>query len=216
MAEEVETKNVADFMPDEANANLGTPRGMAMLEESLRKYGAGRSVVLDKEGRIIAGNKTFEKAGELGINEVLVIKTDGTKLVAVQRMDLDLAKDPRARELAFADNRVGEVDLQWDVEQLVEDAARDDIDLSAFFFDWEIEQLTIPDDEEQPDGEYGGLLPPNAESAMAKRTIFVHFETEDEVPAFAELLGQEITDKTKYVWYPAKKKENLKDYEATG
>ena len=39
-------------------------------------------------------------------------------LIAVQRDDLDLATDPRARALAIADNRVGELDLEWDVEML--------------------------------------------------------------------------------------------------
>ena len=45
-----------------------------------------------------------------------VVKTDGTFLIAVQRDDLDLATDPRAKALAIADNRIGELDLEWDVE----------------------------------------------------------------------------------------------------
>jgi DNA modification methylase len=39
-------------------------------------------------------------------------------LIAVQRDDLDLLTDPRARALAIADNRVGELDLEWDARQL--------------------------------------------------------------------------------------------------
>ena len=32
----------------------------------------------------------------------------------VQRVDLDVRTDPRAQELALADNRVAELDLDWD------------------------------------------------------------------------------------------------------
>ena len=38
--------------------------------------------------------------------------------MAVQRRDLDLITDPRARDLALADNRIGELDLEWDVDLL--------------------------------------------------------------------------------------------------
>jgi len=39
------------------NANRGTERGTSALESSLELYGAGRSILLDKNGIIIAGNK---------------------------------------------------------------------------------------------------------------------------------------------------------------
>lgn len=49
------------------------------------------------------------------------MRTDGRVLVVVQRTDLDLKKDAPARALAIADNRVAELDLNWDstvLEQL--------------------------------------------------------------------------------------------------
>jgi hypothetical protein len=70
-----------------------------MIENSLRNVGAGRSIVLDKHGKIIAGNKTVENAGAIGLEDVIVVQTDGTKLVAVQRMDLDLAKGERGKRI---------------------------------------------------------------------------------------------------------------------
>src|SRR5689334_3265124 len=97
-------KKLADLTPDDKNANRGTERGAALLENSLREYGAGRSILVDSKGKIIAGNKTVEQAGQIGLEDVIVVQTDGTKLVAVQRTDLDLDKDPRAKALAIADN----------------------------------------------------------------------------------------------------------------
>jgi hypothetical protein len=57
------------------------------------------------------------------------IQTDGTRIIAVQRMDLDMAKDPKARELALADNRAGELNLEWAGNVLLE--LGKDIDLSG-------------------------------------------------------------------------------------
>lgn len=93
-------KKLADLTPDAKNANRGTERGGQMVEDSLRTYGAGRSILIDKHGVIIAGNKTAEHAGSIGFEDVIIVPTDGTKLVAVQRTDLDLATDQAAKELA--------------------------------------------------------------------------------------------------------------------
>jgi DNA modification methylase len=95
--------------------------------------------VIDRHGRIIAGNKTVERAKRLNL-PLRVVKTDGTHLVAVQRDDLDLATDPRAKALAVADNRVGELDLEWDLEAL-QRLRLDGVDLTAFWMDVEFEAL---------------------------------------------------------------------------
>src|SRR5689334_3519334 len=106
-----------DLTPDPRNANRGTDRGRELLKTSLRKYGAGRSILADKNGVVLAGNKTLARAKELGF-KVRIVETDGKELVVVQRLDLDLEHDKAARELAIADNRVAELDLDWDAPVL--------------------------------------------------------------------------------------------------
>lgn len=130
---------LVDLTSDPRNANRGTDRGRDALAASLRTYGAGRAVLIDRHGVIIAGNKTVEQAKQLGL-PLRVIKTDGQHLIAVQRDDLDLTTDPRAKALALADNRVGELDLEWDVEMLKQLHA-DGLDLSAFWTDAEFATL---------------------------------------------------------------------------
>ena len=132
----VTARKVSDLIPDDRNANQGTERGNFMLTQSLEKFGAGRSILLDKHGRVIAGNKTHAKFGELGLEDVIVVQTDGKQLVAVQRTDIEL-DSPAGRELALADNRVGEVNLSWDTETLAE--LGEDIDLTPWFTADEIE-----------------------------------------------------------------------------
>ena len=118
MADDIRNAKLSELVPDPENANKGTERGAYMVRRSLEKLGAGRSVLVDKHGVLIAGNKTTEAAYEMGLEDVIVVPTDGTKLVVVQRTDLDLATDAKAKELAIADNRAGELGLAWDTEVL--------------------------------------------------------------------------------------------------
>lgn len=138
MAKQIKT--VSDLIPDAANANKGTERGRYAVEASLRETGAGRSIVVDKEGRIIAGNKTLEAWADIS-GEIEIVKTDGKKLIVVQREDLDLSDvEGLARKLAYYDNRAGQLGLEFDAEQVLADIQAG-VDLSAMFFDNEIADI---------------------------------------------------------------------------
>ena len=145
---QVQTASLKDLTADKRNANKGTKRGAEMVEDSLRTYGAGRSILLDKHGAIIAGNKTAEGAAAIGLENVVVVKTDGKQLVAVQRMDLDLSTDKAAKELAIADNRAGQVSLTWDTDVLKQ-LEGEDVALDKFWTETELEALFPTDDEEK-------------------------------------------------------------------
>ena len=116
---EVKEAKLKDLIRDDKNFNKGTERGQQLIEKSLRQFGAGRSVLIDKNNRIIAGNKTQENANAAGIDDVIIVETDGTKLVAVKRTDIDL-DSKEGREMALADNATVKVDLQWDEETMRE------------------------------------------------------------------------------------------------
>ena len=133
------TGKLSELTPDHSNANRGTERGRYALEASLRKYGAGRSILVDRLGRIIAGNKTAETAADVGIDDVIVVQTDGRQVVAVQRTDLDLDSN-EARELAYADNRVGQLDLDFDPAQILADLNAG-VNLDQFWRKDELDEL---------------------------------------------------------------------------
>lgn len=130
---------IDDLTPDARNANRGTVRGRAMIEASLRECGAGRSIVVDKEGRVIGGNKTLEVVEELGL-PVVVVPSDGKTLVVVQRTDLDLESDPKARRLAYLDNRTTDVDLEWDAETIAADLEAG-VELGDLFDKGELDEI---------------------------------------------------------------------------
>ena len=131
MAKDIQS--IDDLTLDEQNANQGTERGRYMVEQSMRETGAGRSVLTDKNGKLIAGNVATEAWEDLD-GEIVVVKTDGQKLVVVQRTDLDLAdeEDNRARKLAYYDNRSSEVGLSWNATQIAADLEAK-LDLSDMF-----------------------------------------------------------------------------------
>lgn len=113
-------KTIADLQPDPRNLNKHTQRGGGMAVRSVQECGLGRSIVVDKNGVIIGGNQITETVSELGIEEIHVVPSDGRKLVVVQRTDLDLGAvdDDRARRLAVFDNRVSEVNLDWNIDEI--------------------------------------------------------------------------------------------------
>lgn len=142
---DIEIVPLDSIQPDSNNANRGTERGTYMLRRSLEKLGAGRSILLDKNGKIIAGNKTAESASDIGIEDVILVRTKGNQLVAVMREDLDL-DDPtgQARELAYADNRVGQISLDFDFDVIQSDLAVG-VDLGDWWQGWELEGMKVPD-----------------------------------------------------------------------
>lgn len=111
-----ETK-IENLVPDNLNANKGTEYGQHLIESSLSKFGAGRSILLDKNNRIIAGNKTIENAGIIGLEDVIIVETTGEQIVAVKRIDIDL-DSAQGRELALADNATSKANIAWDHENI--------------------------------------------------------------------------------------------------
>lgn len=104
---------IADLIPDDKNYNRGNEYGNSLIEKSLKKLGAGRSILIDKNNRIIAGNKTIENAGAIGLEDVIVVETTGNQIVAVKRTDIDL-DSKMGREMALADNATAKQNIEWD------------------------------------------------------------------------------------------------------
>lgn len=137
---DVITRKLADLKPDAKNANKGTRRGRESITHSLSTFGAGRSILIDGDWNIIAGNKTHEAAAALGIEDVIIVQTTGKQLVAVQRTDLDLERDPAAQALAIADNFTAFVGLAWDEDRLREFASAG-VKLTQFWTENELAAL---------------------------------------------------------------------------
>lgn len=145
MAEQV--IDINELTQDQHNFNKGTAKGKKLMNKSLKELGAGRSILIDKNGNIIAGNKTQKAAIEAGIKKVRVIETTGDELVAVKRTDIDI-NTKKGRELALADNAASRLNLEWDDVELANAAAEYDIGIEEWLpkiQDVEVSTLDISD-----------------------------------------------------------------------
>lgn len=128
--------HIGQLLADPANRRKHNARNIGMVVDALQQVGAARSIVIDENNVIMAGNGVTEAAAEAGITKVRVIDAEGDELIAVRRSGLT---DDQKRKLAIYDNRSGEL-ASWDVEQLKKDAA-DGLDLASFFFTDELDAL---------------------------------------------------------------------------
>tara|TARA_R100001082_G_scaffold10653_1_gene5835 strand:- start:237 stop:1430 length:1194 start_codon:yes stop_codon:yes gene_type:complete len=142
--------SIQDLKSDHKNARKRTDRSSSLIKESLEKFGAARSIVIDEENRILAGNGTIEGAKAAGIKKLRVIETDGKEIIAVKRTGLT---EEDKVGLALADNRTSDLS-EWDAEMLKQLSEEQDLepwfnegDLAELIGEPEkIEGLTDPDD----------------------------------------------------------------------
>ena len=132
---------LSELIPDDKNLNKHTQYGMSLLEKSVRGHKFGRSILVDKNNRIIAGNGIVETAANIGAEDIRIIETTGDELVVVKRTDVDL-DTKEGREMALADNATSAADLEWDMDKMEEIESEWDIDVS----DWGID---LPEEEEE-------------------------------------------------------------------
>jgi hypothetical protein len=111
-SKQIENIKVTSLIADDKNFNKGSEVGAEMIRKSFQKFGSGRSILIDKNNRIIAGNKSVEFSG---IENVMIVESDGTQLIAVKRTDIDL-DSPQGREMALADNASAKANIVFDAE----------------------------------------------------------------------------------------------------
>lgn len=149
--------HIRDLTADPANRRLHNPRNIGMVVDALHQVGAARSIVIDEDGTILAGNGTIEAAAEAGITKVLTVDADGETIIAVRRIGLT---PEQKRALSIYDNQAAAL-ATWDLDQLRADADGG-LDLGAFFEATELADLLgadapVPDFAETTDAEQGRL-----------------------------------------------------------
>lgn len=126
---------IADLKFDHKNARKRTDSSARLIQESLQRYGAARSIVIDEENRILAGNGTIEGAKALGLTKLKVVEASGDEIIAVRRTGL--SEDEKVG-LAIADNRAAELS-DWDAEMLQQ--LSEEHDLEPWFEAEDLDEL---------------------------------------------------------------------------
>ena len=127
--------SINDLQNDHKNARKRTDRSSKLIKESLQKFGAARSIVIDENNRILAGNGTIAGAKAAGIKNLKVIETDGNEIIAVKRVGL--SEDEKVG-LALADNRTSDLS-EWDINML--EQLSQEHDLNPWFDNDDLKEL---------------------------------------------------------------------------
>lgn len=146
-----EERTLADLAHDPRNLRLHTPRNIGVIADALQEVGAARSIVVDEDLVVLAGNGVIEAAAEVGIEKVRIIDAAGDEIIAVRRRDL--TPEQKLRLGAF-DNRTAELS-GWDVEALARELEQNDTIFDGMFHDEEMVEL-LKSIENRPDVEAPG------------------------------------------------------------
>jgi hypothetical protein len=143
--------SIGALQSDPANARRHNPRNVSLIEEALQEVGAARSIVIDEDGVVLAGNATIEAAGNVGIEKVRIVEASGDEIIAVRRRGLTPRQKTR---LALFDNRAAEL-ADWDAEVMAGLARAEEDLLATMWTASEIEALAAAEPENDEDGGEG-------------------------------------------------------------
>lgn len=103
-----EVGQLADLKPDPRNPRRHTERNRAAVQTSLQEVGFVRSLAAAADGTLIAGNLTAEALAELGMDDVIIVRSDGTRPIVHIREDIAPGSDA-ALLAGLYDNRAAEL-----------------------------------------------------------------------------------------------------------
>lgn len=194
---------VDELNVDSANANTHPQRNLQAIIDSMREFGQ-RQVILAREdtNTVIAGNGRLMAARDLGWSHIACVFVDDDEVTALR--------------YAIADNRTAELS-EWDEEvlqQVLTTIEDEHGSLEATGFDdAAVAELVgeVAAGDVDPNEEWEGMPDFEQEDQTAYQTIKVHFECEEDVQEFARLVDQNITEKTKYIWFPEREYETFAD-----
>lgn len=182
---------------------------------SIREFGWRQPIVLDADYVVVVGDTRYKAALKIGETQCPCIFAD------------DLTPE-QIKAYRLADNKTGEL-AGWNFGLLDIEMAGLDMDLGEFGFKPKFDvrinqesatagQYHVTGDADRPRyvndaalqgevvtdplNEWRGMPEFEQKDADGIQRIVVHFKTREAVKRFAELVGQNITDRTKAIWFP--------------
>lgn len=202
---QVERVAIDAVQPFPGNARIGH---RPTLQASLDANGQYKPIVVQQStSYVLAGNNLWFAAKDAGQTEINVLWID--------------VDDERARAINLMDNRASDKASYDDrlLAELLDAHLEDTGDLVGTGYDFaDLDQLAtnLDDDPDttggtDPADEWDGMPEFSSDNQMPEQSIKVHFRNTDDRDAFAELVGQRISDDTNSIWYPAAIKDQVAD-----
>lgn len=184
MGEAEEVKNLTELKQDPHNFRKHNDRNVGAIKAAIQEVGTARSIVIDENDEIMAGNATVRAAQQAGVEKVRIIDAEGDEIIAVRRSGLTAWQKKR---LALADNRAADL-AEWD-ESEIEAAFQSDPSLfDELFTTEELSDIGVDleDDEEAPSK---AEIPFTRELMEAQNYVVFCFNNEFDWNVVAEHFG---------------------------
>lgn len=180
--------HIGDLKPDPKNPRIHGSRNIGQIAYSLQTFGPARSIAIDENNVVLAGNGVVEAAQQIGVEYVRVYDrasgvlsdppAEGEDYIFAVRISGLTEKEKR--QYAVADNRTAEL-AEWDTE-ILEALAAEGVELTDWWFDDELDVLLGDPDEFDGGGEGDGENP-----YTQKIDTPIYTPTMDEPPALNDL-----------------------------
>lgn len=105
----------SDIQLDDRNANLHNSYGMGQLEKSIEQNGVIEAVTISNDNVAISGNARTEKFVLKGMDDCILVESDGTKPVIIKRTDIK-SKTKAFYNAALAANLVAKDNIIMDAD----------------------------------------------------------------------------------------------------
>tara|TARA_R110000803_G_scaffold33595_1_gene73485 strand:- start:314 stop:910 length:597 start_codon:yes stop_codon:yes gene_type:complete len=141
-----------------------------------------RPIIVDEDMIILGGNMRWKASKEAGLKEVWIDVAEG--LTEEQKKEF-IVKD----NVGFGEWDWAMLGNEWNTIKITE---------------WGLDVWENQDDKNELDAEleWTGMPEFNNDDLSPKRQIIISFKTDEDVQLFANLIGQDLTTKTKSVWFP--------------
>jgi hypothetical protein len=200
-----EVLEVAELKSHPRNYREHPEDQLTHIAESIKEHGFYRNVVVARDGTILAGHGVVAAAVKVGLKRIPVI-----------RLDID-PDDPKALKVLTGDNeisRLAEINDRALSEALKEIKDTDLTGLLGTGYDDQmlanLVLVTRPADEIadfDEAAEWVGM--PDHEIIPEPLKIVMNFENAGDRADFVKFLGAHVTEKTRALWWPLRKRQDL-------
>jgi len=170
------------------------------LKDSLKEFKemlTVREIAYDKDGVIWGGNQRYRALKQLAKEGLMEYKDEYFR---------ELPEDWTLRqkqEFAIKDNNPRGISGNWDFDVLANQW--DDLPLE----DWGINVTGWIEENPSEEELWEGMPEFEAKEFNEYKQLIVHFETEKDYKDFQKLIQQDLTEDTKYIWFPEKEKTRV-------
>jgi hypothetical protein len=186
-----EQRKVNDLIPFEGNPRKMTEKQVKDLKKSLERLNLIDIPAIDIDNTLVGGHQRMKIMQLLDRGEEIIdVRVPNRKLTDQEIIEANLRLNKNLGDWDF------DMLANFD-EEMLKDVGWQQFEINQIF------QLNMDD----PNKEWSNMPEFESEENMFK-TLKIHFETEKDYESFKKIVDQKITNDTKYIWYPEKKRGN--------